>query len=281
MNTIAFLLFLQLGAQATPAPVAEVPKLYTSFWNSDSNIQYNNNCYNYSTNRVTNSFAQPGEASGKMYQDITCKDVYEAASQDLGLEPTEYFPYTDKKDDTLIAVVVAPGYDYHWYRRDDNGQWSHKPGGTPATEFDNSDSIIGDPRTADRGPYKEFCGYFRIKNIKGHDHEQDGGQVRVGNMESLPEKKKSTVEILKYSGRPNPTIDLEEMLKDPKFVEMLRGSKDGMVPLAQATAKQLRDMSKLGDRGFLIRDVEGKVFRKGSTVQITGGQAVLMPPSGL
>ena len=61
-----------------------------------------------------------------------------------------------------VALVVAPGLDFHWYRLDDNGKWSHKPGNTKATNLDNLGNIIDDPRTADRGPYTQFCGCFCV-----------------------------------------------------------------------------------------------------------------------
>jgi hypothetical protein len=60
--------------------------------------------------------------------------------------------------------VVDPGTDYHWYRLDRNGMWTHKPGGTQATNLDNSGNPISSPETADRCGgwlcYTEFCGYF-------------------------------------------------------------------------------------------------------------------------
>lgn len=64
-----------------------------------------------------------------------------------------------------VALVIWPGVDYHWYRLDKDGKWSHKPGRTPATNLDNSGNLINDPRTADRGNYTEFCvraGVWRI-----------------------------------------------------------------------------------------------------------------------
>ena len=63
----------------------------------------------------------------------------------------------------IVALVVAeePGFkDYHWYRRDSNGMWSHKPGSTPARNTDNSGLLISSPETCDRRPYRIFCGYF-------------------------------------------------------------------------------------------------------------------------
>ena len=70
------------------------------------------------------------------------------------------------KEGHLVALVVAPGIDFHWYRKSINGFWTHKPGSTPATNLDNSGNVIPDPRTADRGPYTDFCTFMVVKH--GH-----------------------------------------------------------------------------------------------------------------
>lgn len=38
--------------------------------------------------------------------------------------------------------------DFHWYRLDNNGLWSQKPGTGPATNKDGSGDLITDPREA-------------------------------------------------------------------------------------------------------------------------------------
>ena len=60
----------------------------------------------------------------------------------------------------------APGWDFHWYRKGRNGYWTHKPGGTPVTNLDNSAHLIPDPRTANRGPYTDFCTFMVV--MHGH-----------------------------------------------------------------------------------------------------------------
>lgn len=52
--------------------------------------------------------------------------------------------------------------DYHWYRQDADGYWSHKPGTTPVRLTDNSGNLILDPAEADLGIYTNFLGYFAI-----------------------------------------------------------------------------------------------------------------------
>lgn len=148
-----------------------VPSYTPSFWNDGGTVQYHNNCYNYANNERTDTFAQPGRAAGAMYAALACSDVVAAAIAD-GLEPLPAGGTCDGCH-ALVALVVAPGWDYHWYRRDANGTWTHKPGGTAATNLDNAGHPITDPEIADRGPYTQFCGYFCVcsSTTEGSGHE--------------------------------------------------------------------------------------------------------------
>ena len=132
------------------------------FWNNDATIRQTNNCYNYGSNKRTNTFAQPGKGCGHMYTAITCAEVTRAALCDGLHRRFDCFPDAEKPR-WLMALVVAPGpgfVDYHWYRRSKEGFWGHKPGSTAARNTDNSNRVITDPSTCDRGPYVHFCGYF-------------------------------------------------------------------------------------------------------------------------
>lgn len=52
--------------------------------------------------------------------------------------------------------------DYHWYRQDADGYWSHKQGTTAVKRTDDSGMLITDPETCDRGSYTNFVGYFAV-----------------------------------------------------------------------------------------------------------------------
>ncbi|MFQ6029930.1 MAG: hypothetical protein ACE5Q6_20850 [Dehalococcoidia bacterium] len=139
-----------------------IPRYEPHLWNDANGIQYSNNCYNYATNLRTNTFAQPGRASGNMYSSLDCSEVGDGAVSD-GLISTDCDYGCGCRDCChKVALVMAPGIDYHWYRQDRNGRWSHKPGGTAATNLDNSGNIITDPRTANRGIYTVFCGCYCV-----------------------------------------------------------------------------------------------------------------------
>jgi hypothetical protein len=135
------------------------------WWNDGGTRQWNNNCYNYGCNYRTDTFAQPGQAAGAMYTSLSCASVKPAAIADALIDA----PGANNKcpaEGHLVALVIAPGWDFHWYRKGRNGRWTHKPGGTQVTHLDNSGAIITDPRTADRGPYTQFCSFMTV--MHGH-----------------------------------------------------------------------------------------------------------------
>ncbi len=158
---------------AVTVKVGGAPAYNPAYWN-DPAYQGCNNCYNYGCDIRTDTFAQPGYAHGASYSALTCSDVGNAAIADgLVSQPEK----TCKGCTHLVALVVASGgdpgeqTDYHWYRLDDNGRWSHKPGGHPATDLDASDKPITNPETADRYyyyqadyilDYNTFCGYYCV-----------------------------------------------------------------------------------------------------------------------
>jgi Putative peptidoglycan binding domain len=131
-----------------------VPAYQPAAWNDGGTVQHNNNCYNYACDLPTNTFAQPGRAAGTSIT-MDCPSVTAGATAD-GLAAA------DCDSDCVqcchqVALVIWPGQDFHWYRKHDDGTWSHKPGKTAARNYDNSHATITDPRTADRGPYTQFC----------------------------------------------------------------------------------------------------------------------------
>jgi hypothetical protein len=128
------------------------------FWNDPAHIG-RNNCYNYASNRRTDTFAQPGRATGHQATVMSCPNVTAAALSD-GLHHRFDCFGDSEKPRWLMALVVAPGYDYHWYRKQKEGYWGHKPGGTAARNVDNNGAIVWNPETAARLPYTNFCGYF-------------------------------------------------------------------------------------------------------------------------
>jgi hypothetical protein len=128
--------------------------------------QWENNCYNYGNDIVTNSFAQPGRGTAHKWETNTCEDVKRAAISD-GLQwvGTEY-PTAKPEHGHYLALLIWPGTNFHWVRLDSNGKWSHKPGGSPVTNQDNDGGEIKDPSSQDFSPWSQFCGYFNTLPTK-------------------------------------------------------------------------------------------------------------------
>jgi hypothetical protein len=99
----------------------------------------------------------------------------------IGLTFTELT--TDCEGGYVVALVYNPGIgDYHWYRTNGDGTWSHKPGGTAVTnktkdinghyvdqagilttEEDQALTITDPVKAGQAAGYTTFLGYFMIK----------------------------------------------------------------------------------------------------------------------
>ncbi len=79
-----------------------------------------------------------------------CSDVVARTMADV---PGSYvLPYSalPRKGFRKIGVVVDPLNDFHYYRQDSNGWWSHKPGGRPVTNLDAVGAKIWAPHLCSR-----------------------------------------------------------------------------------------------------------------------------------
>ena len=107
----------------------------------------------------------------------TCSDVM---GRTLGDVPNGYpvnFETKCKPNFSKIAVVVDEDSDFHYYRQDNNGMWSHKPGAREVTNKDSEGSPIYRPDLASRYypqeteadtglNYDSFCSYMCVPRDK-------------------------------------------------------------------------------------------------------------------
>jgi hypothetical protein len=126
-----------------------------AFWNNPF-TRFRNNCYNYASNFASNTMAQPGRRTGRMYTGFECGNVSRAANSD---------GYILECDGSVrvVALAIWPGFDFHWWRLHPGGFWAHKIGTSMVMRFDNLGRILGNgltPANCDRGPYTLFCGFF-------------------------------------------------------------------------------------------------------------------------
>ena len=77
------------------------------------------------------------------------------------------------------AMVVDPHNTFHFYRQNQDGTWSHKPGTAPVTNIDIDGKIIHIPHFANRDysktqkkrpiKYSDFCGYYCVPTNEYED----------------------------------------------------------------------------------------------------------------
>jgi hypothetical protein len=97
----------------------EVSQFNPGFWNAP-NVQPHNNCYNYGRNWRTDTFAQPGRAHGAQTGIMACNTVTTAAMADGLVKRCTCLPLSEWPR-RLMALVIDPGWDYHWYRHQRGG----------------------------------------------------------------------------------------------------------------------------------------------------------------
>ncbi len=128
------------------------------------------NCYNYAIDRKDAFFAQPPIAGPLTCSNTTCAAVDNGLAvatwpgPAAGPAPAGWPANACPIGDCLVALVVDPGTDFHWYRYNATGVWSHKQGQTPATDLDaagNPMGVANPPHVAALGAYN-FCSYMCV-----------------------------------------------------------------------------------------------------------------------
>jgi len=153
------------------------------------NINYipreNNNCYTYAINQPINpytkekyidyGYCQPGCLGGKEkegaseYYNRNFQNFIELVKkdlQDIGFEiiETNYEEYIENENCWKVGYCYGGG-DYHWYRQNIDGTWSHKPGQNEVKNKDEDGNIIYNPKECNRGKYEYFVGFYIIRKI--------------------------------------------------------------------------------------------------------------------
>jgi len=166
---------------------------YNPEWWNETEVQPNGtlkdytNCYAYALNRQVDENDNPAFLEigvGPLGYEISVyamvveeKDTPENTIIDyVKLDAAHYkfylMEYSEDlevpEDAYLVALYIHPLYDYHWYRQNPDGTWSHKPGKKPVTDKDASGNVIYDPDDADRNyeelelNYSDLIAYFYV-----------------------------------------------------------------------------------------------------------------------
>lgn len=157
--------FISFGGREIPVVDPDSHPIYEPHrWNDGYVIQFSTNCYAYACNDPDRhrflAKPQPGQLAGLPVGQMEHSAVRFHVMADDALRVKKLIPLIRLRDDPipdnvvnvpgyyLIALVTAPGLDYHWVRQDANGMWSHKPGWSRATNLDSLGRPIYDPRDA-------------------------------------------------------------------------------------------------------------------------------------
>jgi hypothetical protein len=158
---------LYLKGGLTTSSACTVPPYEPTLWNDGSDIQGGDNCYNYGNNQITFTYAQPGRAAGYREwidgSDMTVAYVRERAIADSLKWVGWNYPgagYSCSGGGHLVFMAIAPGEDYHWWRKDNGtSYWSHKPASGSATNRDAANALITNPLTSNRNFFPFYPNY--------------------------------------------------------------------------------------------------------------------------
>jgi hypothetical protein len=171
------------------------PRYNPTLYNNDAAAKDQNNCFAYAFNVYDRDkkseggpFTQPGLKSGyppwHKVKGKRCPDLMARLMGDVPGLRVGSFEQPCPKGSSKIAAVIDAKRDYHFYRQDSNGLWSHKPGSTDVTNVDAAGKLIYDPRTAnrtyDKDPtdvlqYDTFCNFMCVPRTRAYRFKRGGG----------------------------------------------------------------------------------------------------------
>jgi hypothetical protein len=160
-------------------------------YNGNPLIKDSHNCWSYSMNVIDPAqvmqcakdttgeceplYHQPGGTKNRSRilerEDArTCKTIEGLMRMDVPQMRRTTFKKRCPVGTSKIAFAVHPGEDYHVYRHDSDGWWSHKDGSNSVKRYDAERKPIVNPETAARDyrpqgsdlNYKDFCGFYCV-----------------------------------------------------------------------------------------------------------------------
>lgn len=198
------------------------PEYNPDKYNKTRRMRESHNCFAYAFDHVqlppedkcneescSIPFHQPGRASGypkwSKVKGKRCPDILARLKGDVPNLKTTTFEKRCPANTSKIALVVDEDEDYHFYRQDSNGYWSHKPGATHVTNTDATGRPIYDPELASRDykksnlNYDKFCAFMCAPKGKKL-HFKRGGKRTTLKLSAQPSKlflKKSKKQTLR------------------------------------------------------------------------------------
>lgn len=141
------------------------------------------NCYSYSLDIPRHGWGRPGQLL------LPRSKKYDSPMK--GISPEDLARWIEgdglvrvRKSDTnpqshhVIAAALCPDRDFHFYRWNASGEWSHKIAARKPSRLDASRNTIMSPEECDRGRYEIFVGYFVVPD-EGIRYTQDNRLTHV------------------------------------------------------------------------------------------------------
>lgn len=144
-----------------------------AIWNNDEETREINNCYSYALNYLTDSHINPGESGCGYYSRVhdtsnglltylTESNIFNMVTYDsypnilstYGFEFSRVEKYENVQAGSYRVMLAfdleSSIHDYHWYRQNPDGSWSHKPAEGEVRDFDFDGNPIFDPQFCNR-----------------------------------------------------------------------------------------------------------------------------------
>ena len=182
-------LFCQEHQNCPNAPLSgSEPSRDAELYNKAS-VRRCHNCYSYAMHvydpegerlckkygNCRNFFHQPGAKTGhrdelNREERRSCPVVEKLMMGDIPEVTKVSYDQKCSAGMSKVAAVVDKGVDYHWYRQDKNGMWSHKDGSNKVKTYDALKRPIFNPELASRDyrwqgsdlNYEDFCGFYCV-----------------------------------------------------------------------------------------------------------------------
>ena len=174
---------MQIRSKTRKLKLTNTPIYEPNKWNSNKYIKQSHNCYAYALNLIDKNQAsnckkymkstkkkdclrpQPGIYAGVVKKNTLyrCKNVEERMMKDnpsiQKLKKNQPCPVGFYK---IMLYCATDGSDYHFFRQDNTGLWSHKNGWRVARKDDLKNRLIHTPIVADKGKYTVYCGTYAV-----------------------------------------------------------------------------------------------------------------------
>lgn len=146
-----------LGGYVNPHAWDSNPVYSPESINNDPRASATNNCYTYACNELEGNprdGLNPGEKKGVVLDRelISLRNIGVLTLADGGFHRPNFWNKLGfgKRGYYSVYLAVDPQGDYHFYRQDKGGGWSHKRGNGAVTNKDASNRLIRNPMRANR-----------------------------------------------------------------------------------------------------------------------------------